>query len=154
MYTSLWENIQGLGHTKQCCLPGLAQGKESNSSMLRFQTCVDSDLRRHYPDCIVFPINFCYAKATSHGLGFYVSVPALGARWQFTQRCALTGIFLFMAYLPTAGTCTDHGLKAGCLPVCHSLASPILTQLSDKHLHGSMGWFIQHNLAAAQRFVS
>lgn len=25
------------------------------------------------------------------------------------------------------------------LPVCHSLDSPVLTQLPDKHLHGSMG---------------
>lgn len=51
-----------------------------------------------------------------------------------------------------------HGprLKAPavCLPVCHSVPRPIRSQLSDKHLHGSMGWFIQHNLAAAQRFVS
>lgn len=103
----------------RCCLPGLAQGKESNSSMLRFQTCVDSNLKRHYPDCTVFQINFFYAEATSPGLCFYLSVPALGARWQFTQWCALTGIFLFMAYLPTAGNLHGpwtQGWLSACVP--------------------------------------
>lgn len=40
------------------------------------------------------------------------------------------------------------------LPVRRSLDSPVLTQLPDKHLHGSMGWFIQNNLVAVQKVQS
>lgn len=77
----VWESLRAfqLHRSVSFSLQGLARGKKSNSSLQPFQTCTDTDLQRHQPDCTVFQINSL--------LGPHLLLCAPRCLFRLSERC-------------------------------------------------------------------
>lgn len=147
------ESIKSCQHReKYAVFTGLLEWQKS--SLLSFQVCSHSDLKRQRPDRTVFQINFFCAETTSPSCVFLGDWS--GSRsgvMVYTVMCnhwniSFHGLSAHSGNLhgPRLRACLSARLGATAFP---SNPDPA----SDKPIHGSMGWFIQHNFAAAQRFV-
>lgn len=147
-----------LSHKEQCCPASLRTGEGQKVKLI---TAAFSNMRWQWlkgtlswPNTTSNQCLLCWGHVP---LSVFLGVCS-GSRSEvmvYTAMCNHWNIS-FHGLSALSGNLHGPRLKAPavCLPVCHGVPRPIPGQLSDKHLHGSMGWFIQHNLAAAQRFVS
>lgn len=147
-----------LSHKEQCCPASLRTGEGQKVKLI---TAAFSNMRWQWLiETLSWPnttLNQCLLCWGHVPLSVFLGVCS-GSRSEvmvYTAMCNHWNIS-FHGLSALSGNLHGPRLKAPavCLPVCHGVPRPIPSQLSDKHLHGSMGWFIQHNLAAAQRFVS
>lgn len=124
-----WHSHKCLNHRECQCSLSLRIGKGQRLMLI---TVVFSNMRwqqlKDTPSWLSCKSMAC-APRPWHLFVFLGVCPGLHSNVQSLE------FFLFMAYLPTTGTCTDHNLKPACLLSYVTQPSPPTpTQLPDKHL--------------------